>query len=70
MIRITVDADRCTGHGRCYVLSPSVYSPDDEGYNASKGATIDVPEDLTRDAMIGVQACPERALAVLDAATP
>ena len=27
-MRVVVDAAVCTGHGRCYVLAPDVFSPD------------------------------------------
>ena len=29
MSRVTVDADRCTGHGRCYTLAPDVFDADE-----------------------------------------
>ena len=31
-MRISVDAEQCNGHGRCYTVSPEAYVPDDEGY--------------------------------------
>ena len=38
-MRITVDADRCSGQGRCYVLSPNLFSSDDDGFCAERGQT-------------------------------
>ena len=32
-MRIKIDNDRCTGHGRCYALAPEVFEPDDEGHS-------------------------------------
>jgi ferredoxin len=29
MTRVSVDADRCTGHGRCYTLAPDVFDADE-----------------------------------------
>ncbi len=31
-MKIVLDSDRCTGHGRCYALAPDVYDADDEGH--------------------------------------
>jgi len=28
-VRIRVDADKCTGHARCYGLAPELFSVDD-----------------------------------------
>ncbi len=35
-MRISVDAEQCIGHGRCYAVSPEVYEPDDEGFCADQ----------------------------------
>ena len=40
-MRIEVDVELCTGHGRCYSLAPEVYEADDEGYCATR--QLDVP---------------------------
>ena len=63
-MKVTIDADACTGHGRCYSLAPEVFSPDDEGH--SQLITGEVPESLRDRAMIGVQNCPERAISIED----
>jgi ferredoxin len=63
-MRIKVDANACTGHGRCYVLAPEVYSADAEGFNAAIGGVIDVPEGLEEAAIFGLESCPEAALTV------
>ena len=31
-MKLTIDAGLCTGHGRCYTLSPDLLSYDDEGF--------------------------------------
>ncbi len=61
-MKIKIDETKCSGHGRCFVLAPEVYRLDDEGYNADRGATIEVPPDLEKKAMIGVKNCPEAAI--------
>ena len=30
-MQVRIDLDRCEGHGRCYVLAPSVFAADAEG---------------------------------------
>ncbi|EUA40756.1 ferredoxin [Mycobacterium avium subsp. hominissuis 101] len=32
MRRVVVDAERCTGHGRCYTLAPDVFDADEFGH--------------------------------------
>ena len=32
-MKIVVDDSACTGHGRCYVLAPTLFSADDEGHS-------------------------------------
>ena len=43
-MKLHIDADACTGHGRCYVLAPEVFEPDDEGH--SVGLVDEIPADL------------------------
>lgn len=60
-MRIRVDAQLCTGHGRCYALAPDVFGPDDYGH-----CEILVAEPVTdqqrTQAFLGVENCPERAI--------
>jgi len=64
-MRIELDREACTGHGRCYSLAPEVYEADDDGYCARSPG--EVPPELERAARIGVESCPEQALTILDA---
>ena len=66
MMRIAVDAGLCSGHGRCYVLSPNVFTADDEGYCAQRGSEFDVDERFAAEARIGVESCPEGAMRILE----
>ena len=59
-MKVTVDRERCTGHGRCFSLAPSVYESDDDGYGYAP--TGDLPADLTADAEFGRDSCPEQAI--------
>ena len=63
-MKLTIDAEMCTGHGRCYTLAPQLLSDDDEGFVTQRGQTIDVPpgqEDAARDAALS---CPEGAISI------
>jgi ferredoxin len=61
-MRVRIDTEVCTGHGRCYSLAPEVFEPDDAGHGVVIGD--EVPEGLRPQALIGVQNCPERAISI------
>ncbi|OMC18998.1 ferredoxin [Mycobacterium sp. SP-6446] len=60
MSRVSVDAERCTGHGRCYTLAPDVYDADEVGHCVV--LVEDVSGDLEAQAAVGEQNCPEQAI--------
>jgi ferredoxin len=62
-MRIEVDPETCTGHGRCYTLAPDVFEADDDGYCATR--SLDVPAGLEDPARLGATNCPERAITVV-----
>jgi ferredoxin len=64
--RLTVDADRCMGHGQCYVAAPGLLSDDDEGFVTLRGQSMEVPADLLLQARRAVAACPERAVTLAE----
>ena len=60
---VVIDAEACTGHGRCYMVAPTVFASDDSGFGT---VTVDGPLDdgqLTA-ARAAVANCPERAVAL------
>lgn len=63
-MRIRIDRDACTGHGRCYTLAPDLVIADDEGF----GQVVrgDVPADLEGVARRAALNCPERAVLLDD----
>ncbi|HLM19501.1 MAG TPA: ferredoxin [Acidimicrobiia bacterium] len=63
-MKLHIDADACTGHGRCYVLAPEVFEPDDEGH--SIGLVDDVPAELLDKAHLAAANCPESAITISD----
>jgi ferredoxin len=64
-MRLILDTERCTGHGRCYALAPQLFEPDDEGYGRllSDG---DVPTELQELARKAALNCPEHAIDIVD----
>lgn len=58
---ISIDPARCSGHGRCYVTAPDVFSDDDAGYGQviGDGSVTDSQLELVEQA---IAACPEQAI--------
>ena len=61
-MRVTVDQDRCEGHGLCTQSAPMIFSFDDEGDLVSEFVDTDVPEDLAGAAREAIDVCPVAAL--------
>lgn len=64
-MKLRIDADACTGHGRCYVLAPGVFEPDDEGHSVA--LFDDIPAELLDQAQLAVANCPESAITIVEA---
>jgi ferredoxin len=60
-MRLVIDSDRCTGHGRCYMVAPLLFSDDERGYGQVIGAG-EVPTEHEEKARQAVLACPEQAI--------
>jgi len=62
-VKVTIDADRCQGHGRCFSLAPSLFTFDDLGSGVviGDGSLSDETLDLARLAQAN---CPEHAVLV------
>ncbi len=60
-MRVRIDYERCTGHGRCYTLAPGVFGCDDSGFGE---VVVDgeVGADLVREAELAEANCPEQAV--------
>ena len=64
-MRVEIDTERCTGHGRCYVLAPGVFGCDDRGF----GEVLDdghCDPDLVGEARRAAANCPEEAVLLID----
>lgn len=61
-MKVTIDVDRCQGHGRCYEVAPDVFTDDERG----RGELImsDVPAEFEAQVRLAVSACPEKAITI------
>ena len=64
-MKLTVHADRCTGHGRCYTLAPGLLTYDDEGFVTARGQIVAVPAEHAAAAENAAASCPEQAVEIL-----
>lgn len=62
MRRVVVNAERCTGHGRCYTLAPDVFDADEFGHCVVRAGRVS--GELEAQAGVGEQNCPEQAITV------
>lgn len=65
-MKMKIDEELCTGHGRCAHYAPAVFRLDDVGYNADVGKTIEVPAGEEKNAKLGMKSCPERAITIVE----
>jgi len=65
-MKVEIDRELCSGHGRCFTLAGDVYRSDDEGYNADRGSIIDVPPGHEAAAKLGIRSCPEAAISLVE----
>lgn len=68
-MKVVLDRERCTGHGRCFSLSPDVFDCDDVGFGVVVVDEIDVADgadgaDLAEQATNAAENCPESAIRV------
>jgi ferredoxin len=61
-MKVRLDEDACTGHGRCYALAPAVFDADDQGHCVIK--LEEVPAEHADVARAAVANCPEVALTI------
>lgn len=65
-MRVAIDLDRCTGHGRCYALAPELFVPDDEDGHGVVVGDGTVPPEQEAAARRAEANCPERAVVLTD----
>lgn len=67
-MRISVDLEKCQGHGRCYALAPDLFDSDDEGYAVLlvTAAGGELTPEQEAAAVLAADNCPEYAITVHD----
>ena len=65
-MKMKIDPELCTGHGRCAHYAPNVFRLDDDGYNIDRGSVVDVPAGEEKNAILGMKSCPERAIVQIE----
>lgn len=65
-MKLTVDGNRCTGHGRCYTVATGLLGCDDEGFVTARGQVTDVPDNQIPYAREAAGTCPEGAITLLE----
>ncbi|MBX7434943.1 ferredoxin [Mycobacterium sp. Y57] len=63
-MRVTVDENRCAGHGMCLTLCPEVFEMGEDGWAIADPG--EVPAELEDAAREAIQNCPERAISEID----
>jgi ferredoxin len=60
-VKVVIDADKCTGHGRCYLLVPELFVDDEFGHGVvlGDGSFTDAQQGAVDRAIV---ACPEQAI--------
>jgi ferredoxin len=62
-VKVSIDAARCQGHGRCFSLAPDVFGFDDLG-NGFVHGDGDVDGERLELARLAEANCPEHAIAI------
>ncbi len=61
-MKLTIDIDKCQGHGRCALINMELFDVDDNGQGA---VLVDEPDAAQeKDARTAVISCPERAISL------
>jgi ferredoxin len=60
-VNISIDTQRCQGHGRCYDLASDLFGEDAEGYGVVLGDGT-VPPEQHAPATLAALNCPESAI--------
>lgn len=61
-MKLAVDAELSTDHGRCWTVSRGLFTADAEGFNAPRVTEFEVPEGREDAARLSVRGCPEGAI--------
>ena len=64
-MKVTIDSEKCQGHGRCFSLAPTLFDSDDLGQGVVIGDGT-VPPDLEDASRLAEQNCPEYAITITE----
>ena len=64
-MHVSIDGDRCQGHGRCVLICPEVFAFDDDAFGVV--VLADPPASLEQGARRAVANCPEQAITMTSA---
>jgi ferredoxin len=64
MVRVSIDSDRCQGHGVCYGYFPDYFTADAEGY--AEAVNRECSSDARALLLEAAEVCPEHAIIVSD----
>jgi ferredoxin len=59
-MKVSVDEDRCAGHGMCLTLCPEVFELSDDGWAVAD--PNEIPAELEDAARSAIDNCPEHAI--------
>ena len=62
-MKVSIEAEKCQGHNRCYALAPELFDVDDYGQAVVVGDGTVTP-DLAEKARLAVANCPEFAISI------
>ncbi len=63
-MKVTVDEDRCAGHGMCLTMCPEVFDLNEDGWAVADPEVV--PAGLESAAKDAIANCPEQAIAEID----
>ena len=59
-MKVTVDEDKCRGHGMCLTFCPEVFEITDDGWAVA--SQDEIPAELEGPVREAIDNCPERAI--------
>jgi ferredoxin len=62
--RVSIDKHRCQGHGRCYLIAPDVFEPEDDYGHSMLSVAADALADpeVREQVDNAARSCPESAI--------
>jgi ferredoxin len=61
-VNVSVDVERCRGHGLCCIICPDLFTLTDDGYTVV--STSEVPTEFEDAVGEAAHVCPEKAITI------